>query len=69
MSPERLAGEAYGRSSDMWALGLILYEMLTKQMPFDDLNQIINKDPNPLPEWTSEGAKQLIHQLLHKDPK
>ena len=34
MSPERLAGEAYGRSSDMWALGLILYEMLTGKPGF-----------------------------------
>ena len=69
MSPERLSGDLYGRSSDMWALGLILYEMLTKTLPFDDLNQIMNNNPKPLPVWVNAEMKQLIYELLHKDPK
>ena len=70
MSPERLEeGGFYGRPSDMWAVGLILYEMLTKTMPFDDLKQIMNHDPKPLPVWVSAEMKQLIYELLHKDPK
>ena len=69
MSPERLSGDQHGQSSDMWAVGLILYEMLTKTLPFDDLNQIMNNNPKPLPVWVNAEMKQLIYELLHKDPK
>lgn len=35
MSPELINGEAYGKPSDVWALGVILFEMLTLLVPFD----------------------------------
>jgi eukaryotic-like serine/threonine-protein kinase len=34
MSPEQLRGEAVGKSSDLWALAVISYEMLTGAHPF-----------------------------------
>jgi len=34
MSPERLEGEAYSFSSDIWALGIIVYEMAIGESPY-----------------------------------
>ena len=34
MSPERIEGLAYSFSSDIWALGMIVYEMVVGQSPY-----------------------------------
>ena len=35
MSPELVTGQDYGTSSDVWAVGIVLFEMLALQRPFD----------------------------------
>ena len=40
MSPELVSGMPYGRASDVWALGVLLFEMLTLVRPFDGTNMM-----------------------------
>lgn len=74
MSPERLQYKKYGRSSDVWAVGLILYEMLSGgKKAFDDpnaailLNKIIGGEPDPLPDFVGEGILTFLSRLLAKN--
>lgn len=41
MSPERLDGLAYSFSSDIWALGMIVYEMVIGAAPYPDTDKPI----------------------------
>ena len=51
----------------MWALGLIMHEMLSKTLPFDDVVAYFSKPPKPLPDYVPEEIKKMITALLDKD--
>jgi eukaryotic-like serine/threonine-protein kinase len=74
MSPEQASGVAVDSRSDLYTVGLLLYEMLSGSSPFadDDLVVVLTRqmtmDPPPLPESVPPGAVALVMSLLAKDP-
>ncbi len=74
MSPEIINKKDYfGPPSDMWAVGVILYAMLTGTFPFKssmnrELYRKISKGSYLLNETLSKSAKSLITHLLQVDP-
>ena len=78
MSPEQAADGAVDSRSDLFGLGVVLYQTASGRLPFDGdspyvvLDRIRNADPKPLilcnpklPEWFCS----LVHRLLEKNPE
>ncbi len=73
VSPEILSGRASTRASDLWAIGCILYQMLTGLPPFQSQSeylifQKIQKLEYSFHEGFNEHAKHLIQRLLVIEP-
>jgi hypothetical protein len=60
--------EDFDAAADMWALGIIFYELLTGTLPFDSLDKILYNKPKPLPQWIEPDIKDIVINLLNKDP-
>ena len=74
MSPEQAKGQSVDGRSDLYSLGVVMYEMLTGKLPFEAtdalgfLMQHLNAEPTPLPRSIPEPVRKLVHLLLAKDP-
>src|SRR6516162_939526 len=75
MSPEQARGKEADRSSDIWAFGCVLYEMLTSRAAFEGetigeiLAGVFKAEPDwrRLPSETPEAIRRLLRHCLEKD--
>jgi Tol biopolymer transport system component/predicted Ser/Thr protein kinase len=78
MSPEQARGKPADKRADIWAFGVVLFEMLTGKMLFgggetvsDAMAAVMIREPDwdALPEDTPAHLRRLLVRCLRKDPK
>src|SRR5688572_14082797 len=77
MAPEQAKGKAVDRRADIWAFGVVLYEMLAGRRAFEGedvsttLAAVLMKEPEwtALPAETPRALTSLIRRCLERDPK
>ena len=74
MAPEACQSEPYTSKSDVWALGVILFELCALKQPFQADNllglvfKIVQDDPEPIPDMYSAELRELVKKLMTKNP-
>jgi eukaryotic-like serine/threonine-protein kinase len=74
MAPEQLRSGRLDHRTDLFAVGVVLFEMVAGASPFggvspiDVAHAIIHEEPAPLPEGIPRGLQRALRQALEKDP-
>ena len=77
MSPEQASGERVNGRSDLFSVGVILYEMITGKKAFDAdtmptlIMQIVKKNPLPIRQVNADapvGLQKIVNKLMQKKP-
>eukprot|EP00930_Biecheleria_cincta_P049175 TRINITY_DN34418_c0_g1_i1.p1 TRINITY_DN34418_c0_g1~~TRINITY_DN34418_c0_g1_i1.p1 ORF type:complete len:535 (+),score=61.51 TRINITY_DN34418_c0_g1_i1:349-1953(+) len=75
LAPEVCESKPYGSKADVWSLGVVLFELLSLQTPFQASNmaaiviRIVTAEPPPLPEVCGEHVQELVSATLQKLPE
>src|SRR4029077_12885679 len=75
MAPEVLRSQSADARSDLWALGVTLYEMLCGKLPFVGqtpfalVSAIQREEPEPLPSRVPAGFRAVVQRCLAKEPR
>ena len=76
MSPEQARGKTVDKRADVWAFGVVLFEMLSGRKPFpgDDVSQTLARVIDKEPDWQTVPAEtpalaRLLRRCLEKDPR
>ncbi|MCU0240750.1 MAG: protein kinase, partial [Pyrinomonadaceae bacterium] len=73
MSPEQATGKAVDARSDIFSFGIVLYDILTGELPFDGttalevINAIITKEPKKLSDEIPPEIRRIVDKCLQKD--
>jgi len=77
LSPEQAAGKRLGSPSDVYSIGVVMYEMLTGRLPFEAESGIallfkhLREEPTAINELNSRvppGLARIVHKALAKEP-
>ena len=75
MAPEQALGRSIDQRADVFAFGVVLYEMLTGQRPFrgatgtEVVAAILKDEPEALPESVPQHLRQVVGRCLRKAPE
>lgn len=74
MSPEQVRGETLDMRSDIWALGVVLYQLVAGGRPFEGrtgkevMDSIVADCPRPLPDTVPPYVRSAVYRCLLKPP-
>ena len=75
MAPEMIVNKQSTTKVDIWALGVILYQFFSNQLPFEEdsyystMKLISESEPEPLPSTVPRFIREIIAKLLDKNPE
>eukprot|EP00760_Papus_ankaliazontas_P005124 PhM_4_TR12404/c0_g1_i1/m.98954/K08857/NEK1_4_5; NIMA (never in mitosis gene a)-related kinase 1/4/5 len=75
LAPELWKNEKYSKKADVWALGIILYELLSLRRPYtansmkELMQKVLTKEIPPIPSHYSPAMSELVKAILVIDPK